>query len=117
MDRNNELSISIVPTEYSAFILEMRIEKASDYIYSTIRSRMPRFIWSLFIVFFGFATIVYTLFAVEKKREDKTVFFAWGVYSIIFGSLMIIESQVIQILIGKPEFYSSLKYALSLSET
>lgn len=104
----------MVPTEYSAFILEMRIEKSSDYIYSIIRSRMPRFIWSLFIVFFGISTIVYTMFAVERKREDKTVFFAWGSYSIIFGLLLTIESQVIQILIGRPEFFSTLKYALAL---
>ncbi len=113
-DKYNELSISIIPTEYSAFILDMRIEKASDYVYNTIRSRMPRFIWSLFIVFFGFAMIIYTLFAVERKREEKTLFYAWGSYSIIFGSLLTIESQVIQILIGKPEFLSSLKYALAL---
>ena len=114
MDRYNEISISIVPTEYSAFILEMRIEKSSDYIYSTIRSRMPRFIWSIFIIFFGIATIAYTLFAVEKKREDKTAFFAWGFHSIILGLLLTTESQVIQILVGKPEFLSSLKYALAL---
>ena len=75
-DRYNEISISIVPTEYSAFILEMRIEKSSDYILSTIRARMPMFIWSIFIIFFGIATIVYTFFAVGKKREDKTAFFA-----------------------------------------
>lgn len=114
MDKYNEISIAMVPTEYSAFILEMRIEKSSDYIYSIIRSRMPRFIWSLFIVFFGISTIVYTLFAVERKREEKTVFFAWGFYSIIFGLLLTIESQVIQILIGKPELFSTVKYALAL---
>ncbi len=113
-DKHNEISISIVPAEYSAFILEMRIEKASDFILSAVRSRMPRFIWSAFIVFFGLATIVYTLFAVEKRREDKTVFYAWGLYSIIFGLLLTTESQVIQILTGKPEFWSSLKYALAL---
>ena len=114
MDKYNEISIAMVPTEYSAFILEMRIEKSSDYVYSIIRSRMPRFIWSLFIVFFGISTIVYTLFAVERKREEKTVFFAWGFYSIIFGLLLTIESQVIQILIGKPELFSTIKYALAL---
>ncbi len=114
MDRYNEISISIVPSEYSAFILEMRLEKSSDYIYDTIRSRMPRFIWSIFIVFFGISTIVYTLFAVEKAREDKTALYAWGAYSIIFGFLLTIECQVIQILTGKPELLSSLKYALSL---
>ena len=114
MDKYNEISISMVPTEYSAFILDMRIEKSSDYIYSIIRSRMPRFMWSLFIVFFGISTIVYTMFAVERKREDKTVFFAWGLYSIIFGLLLTIESQIIQILIGRPEFFSTLKYALAL---
>ncbi|MCR5418508.1 MAG: GGDEF domain-containing protein [Lachnospiraceae bacterium] len=114
MDRYNEISISMVPTEYSAFILEMRIEKASDYIYSTIRSRMPRFIWSVFIIFFGFATIVYSLFAVEKKREEKTLLYAWGAYSIIIGTLLTIESMVIQILTGRPELLSSIKYALAL---
>lgn len=114
MDKYNEISIAMVPTEYSAFILEMRIEKSSDYIYSIIRSRMPRFLWSVFIVFFGISTIVYTLFAVERKREEKTVFFAWGFYSIIFGLLLTIESQVIQILIGKPELFSTVKYALAL---
>ena len=113
-DRYNEISISIVPTEYSAFILEMRIEKSSDYILSTIRARMPMFIWSIFIIFFGIATIVYTFFAVGKKREDKTAFFAWGCHSIILGLLLTIESQVIQILIGRPEFLSSLKYAMAL---
>lgn len=113
-DKYNEISISMIPSEYSAFILEMRIEKASDYIFSTIRSRMPRFLISLFIVFYGFATIIYTLFAVEKKREEKTVLYAWGCFSIITGLSLTIEAQVIQILTGRPEFWSSLKYAMAL---
>ena len=104
--------MAITPTEYSAFILEMRIEKASDYIFHTIRTRMPRFLWSIFIVFFGLATILYTMFAVDKKREEKTVYYAWGIHSLIVGTLLTIESQVIQILTGHPEFINSLKYAL-----
>ncbi len=65
-------------------------------------------------MFFGFATVVYTLVAVEKPREEKTLFYAWGSYSIIFGGLLTIESMVIQILTGRPEFLSSLKYALAV---
>lgn len=114
MDKYNEISMTITPTEYSAFILEMRIEKASDYIFSTIRSRMPRFLWSLFIVFFGLATIFYTKFAIDRKREEKTAFYAWGFHSLILGTILTIESQVIQILTGRPELINSLKYALAL---
>ncbi|MBR6316408.1 MAG: diguanylate cyclase [Lachnospiraceae bacterium] len=114
MDRHNEISISIIPTEYSAFILEMRIEKASQYIFSTVRSRMPRFMLSIFIIFFGLSTLVYTAFAVEKKREEKTVLYAWGWFTLITGTLLMIESQMIQILTGKPELMSSIKYALAL---
>ena len=114
MDKYNELSMAITPTEYSAFILEMRIEKASDYIFSTIRSRMPRFLLSIFIIFFGLATVFYTKFAIDRKREEKTVFYSWGFHSLILGTILTIESQVIQILTGRPEFINSLKYALAL---
>ena len=114
MDKYNEISIAITPTEYSAFILEMRIEKASDYIFSTIRSRMPRFLLSIFIIFFGLAIVFYTKFAIDRKREEKTVFYSWGFHSLILGTLLTIESQVIQILTGRPEFINSLKYALAL---
>ncbi|MDY6398801.1 MAG: GGDEF domain-containing protein [Treponema sp.] len=114
MDKYNEISIAITPREYSAFILEMRIEKASDYIFSTIRSRMPRFLLSIFIIFFGLAIVFYTKFAIDRKREEKTVFYSWGFHSLILGTLLTIESQVIQILTGRPEFINSLKYALAL---
>ncbi len=114
MDKYNEISMAITPTEYSAFILEMRIEKASDYIFSTIRSRMPRFLLSIFIIFFGVSTLFYTKFAIDRKREEKTAFYAWGFHSLILGTLLTIESQVIQILTGRPEFINSLKYALAL---
>ena len=114
MDKYNEISLAITPQEYSAFILEMRIEKASDYIFSTIRSRMPRFLWSIFIIFFGLAIVFYTKFAIDRKREEKTVFYSWGFHSLILGTLLTIESQVIQILTGRPEFINSLKYALAV---
>ena len=114
MDKYNEISMAITPTEYSAFILEMRIEKASDYILNAIRLRMPRFFWSLFIMFFGIGTILYTKFAIDKKREEKTVFYAWGVHSLVIGSLLTIECQVLQILTGQSEFINSFKYALAL---
>ena len=114
MDKYNEISIAITPTEYSAFILEMRIEKASDYIFSEIRTRLPRFLWSIFIVFFGFSILFYTMFALERKREEKTVYYAWGAQTLVIGTLLTVESQVMQILTGKPEFINSLKYALSL---
>ena len=114
MDKYNEISMAITPQEYSAFILEMRIEKASDYIFSTIRSRMPRFLLSIFIIFFGLSTLFYTKFAIDRKREEKTVFYSWGFHSLILGTLLTIESQVIQILTGRPEFINSLKYALAL---
>ena len=84
-DKYNELSISITPAEYSAFILDMRIEKASDYVYNAIRSRMPRFIWSLFILFFGLAMIIYTLFAVERKREFIFHYIRQSAYDRISG--------------------------------
>ncbi len=114
MDKYNELSIAITPTEYSAFILEMRIEKASDYIYSEIRTRLPRFLWSIFIVFFGLSILLYTQFAMERKREEKTVYYAWGAHALIVGTLLTVESQLLQILTGRPEFINSLKYALGL---
>jgi len=114
MDKYNELSIAITPTEYSAFILEMRIEKASDYIYSEIRARLPRFLWSIFIVFFGLSILLYTQFAMERKREEKTVYYAWGAHALVLGTLLTVETQLMQILTGKPEFINSLKYALSL---
>lgn len=33
----------------------MRLENAAEYVTSTVRSRMPMFIGSVFIVFYGFA--------------------------------------------------------------
>ena len=58
--------------------------------------------------------MVYTFFAVEKKREEKTVFFAWGAYSLTLGIVMIIETQLPQILTGRPEIFSALKYVMVL---
>ena len=113
-DKNNEIIFSITPADTAAFILAPRIQKISDFILHAIRSRLPRFIASLFIFFFGFATIVYTMFAMKTEREHKTVFYAWGSFSLIMGILLIIQSQVLQILTGRPEFYNTLKYALAL---
>ena len=73
-DENDEITLAITPADTSAFILAPRIQKISDYILHAIRSRILRFIASLFIFFFGFATIVYTMFALKTERENKTAF-------------------------------------------
>ena len=113
-DKENIITIEITPTEYSAFILDMRIQKTSEFILSTLRSRIPIFVESIFILFFGLATIIYTIFAIEEKRERKIPFYAWGAASLIIGILLVIQTQVLQILTGRPEFYSTLKYLLAL---
>lgn len=113
-DRSNVISMAITPTEYSAFVLEMRLENAAEYVTSTVRSRMPMFIGSVFIVFFGFAIIVYAMFDVGAKRERKNTLYAWGTVSLTTGLVLLIETQMIQILTGRPELWTTLKYALCL---
>ncbi len=113
-DKQSEISIAITPTEYSAFILQIRIQKASDFITGSIMSVMPRFIGSVFILFFGISIMVYTFFAVDDKRDTKVGLYAWGMFSVALGILLLIQSQMIQILTGRPEFWTTLKYALVL---
>ena len=113
-DENDEITLAITPADTSAFILAPRIQKISDFILHAVRSRIPRFIARLFIFFFGFATIIYTMFALKSEREYKTAFYAWGSFSLIIGALLIIQSQVLQILTGRPELFNTLKYALAL---
>ncbi len=113
-DIKNIIALAVTPTEVSAFVLDMRIQSTSDFILSTIRSRMLMLIESVVIMFFGLFTILYTFFAVENKREKKTVYYGWGTQVFVVGVLLIIQSQVIQILTGKPEFCNAIKYALVL---
>ncbi len=113
-DIENEITLSITPTEVSAFIIDMRIQDASDFILGTIRSRMLMLIESVVIMFFGLFTILYTAFAVENDRKKKTMVYAWGWQAFVVGVLLIIQTQVIQILTGKPEFCNAIKYMLGL---
>lgn len=113
-DKQGKIAIAITPTEYSAFILNMRIENEQRFVMGTVRSRMPMFIGSIFIVFFGFAIIVYTMFAVETKRERKYALYAWGALTLTTGFVLLIQTQMIQILTGRPELWTAMKYALCL---
>ena len=113
-NESDEISMAITPTEYSAFVLEMRVEDAAEFITATVLSRMPMFIGSIFIVFFGFAIIIYALFDVAAKRERKNTLYAWGAVSMTTGLILLIETQMIQILTGRPEFWTTIKYALCL---
>ncbi len=97
-DTANEITFVITPRETSALILDMRIQQTSDFILNTIRSRMDIFIQSVAIIFFGISTVLYTFFDIEKKREEKTLFYAWGAFSFLFGTMLAIETQVLQIL-------------------
>ncbi len=72
------------------------------------------FIGSVFILFFGFAIIVYAMFDVGTKRERKNTLYAWGAVSLTTGLVLLIETQMIQILTGRPELWTTLKYALCL---
>ncbi len=113
-DTGNEITLKVIPTETSAFIIDMRIQETSDFIYSAIRSRMGMLVGSFLIAFWGIAVILYTAFAEATKREEKTGKYALGAFCFILGLLLIIETQVIQILTGKPEIYSAIKYVLLL---
>ena len=113
-DKQNKIAIAITPTEFSAFIMNLRIENEQEFVMSTVRSRTPMFLASVFIVFFGFAIIIYTLFAVETKRERKYALYAWGALTLTTGLVLVIQTQMIQILTGQPELWTAMKYALCL---
>ncbi|MCR4741312.1 MAG: diguanylate cyclase [Treponema sp.] len=113
-DKESEITLVITPAEYSAFILDMRIQKSTDFLLSVLRPRLSLFVASLVIFFFGIAILVYTFFAIKREREGKIAMYAWGLFSLIIGTMLVIQSQVLQILTGKPEFFTTLKYALAL---
>lgn len=117
MIQDCEISLAVTPHETSAFLMDVRIQKTSEFILSTIRSRMWMFVQSIAIAFFGIATILYTFFAVNRRREDKTLLYAWGSLALILGLLLVLQTHVLQFLTGKPEFYNALKYALVLLVT
>ena len=116
-DKKHELTLIITPTETTAFLMNMKIQNTSSFIRETVHSRIGKLIKSLLIFFYGFAVIVYTMFAVNKKREEKSMLYAWGSFSICIGILTGIQSQVFQFLTGKPEFFNALKYILSVLMT
>ena len=113
-DKKHEVTFIITPTETTAFIMDMKLQNTSSFIRETIHSRLGMLIKSLFIFFYGFVVIVYTMFAVRKKREEKSELYAWGAFSICIGILTGIQSQVFQFLTGKPEFFNAVKYILSV---
>ena len=113
-DKKHEVTFIITPTETTAFIMDMKLGNTSSFIRETIHSRLGMLIKSLFIFFYGFVVIIYTMFAVRRKREEKSMLYAWGSFSICIGILTGIQSQVFQFLTGKPEFFNAVKYILSV---
>ncbi|MCR5537570.1 MAG: diguanylate cyclase [Succinivibrio sp.] len=113
-DLEHELRLEVTPAEASAFILDLRVQKTSDFLLSTIRSRIGMFVQSIIIVFFGIALMLYTFFSVVTTRRDRITFYSWGAFSVCVGLLLLIETQIFQFLTGKPELYNAFKYALIL---
>ncbi len=113
-DLGNEVTFVVTPTEVSAFIIDVRIQETSKFIYGTVRSRMFKLVSSFFIAFWGIVVIIYTFFADERSQESKTTLYASGANCFLVGILLIIETQVLQILSGRPELYSALKYVIVL---
>ena len=56
----------------------MKLGNTSSFIREAIYSRLGMLIKSLFIFFYGFVVIIYTMFAVRRKREEKSMLYAWG---------------------------------------
>ena len=106
--------ISLIPREISAFVMDIRLQKSAFFVLSNIRSRIGMFVESIFIVFFGIIGIVYTFFAVEANREYRRMYYAWGVFSFFLGVILLLQTQIFQMLTGKPEIYNAIKYSLGL---
>ncbi len=113
-DAGNVLHFYVDPAEHSAFLIHLRIQDSAQFISSTIYSRLLSFVLSLFITFFGFFTVLYTIFAFKGDRIAKTAYYAMGCFFFILGILLLIETQVIQILTGRPELSTTLKYVFML---
>ncbi len=113
-DIGNEVTFEVTPTEDTAFFSDMRIQLTSEYIYSILRPRMASLFASLTVLFFGLATFFYTFFSSDIKASRRTGYYSLAFFSIVAGMLLLIETQVIQILTGKPELLSALKYLLFL---
>ena len=110
--KGNEITFIITPTDEAAFILDMHIQHSSNYVLSVLSSRVPAFIASVMIQFFGLFVIFYTAFALNVKYDRKVPLYAWGTISIIVGILMVIQTQIMQALSGEPEFLNAFKYLL-----
>ncbi|MCR4587356.1 MAG: hypothetical protein K5682_03005, partial [Lachnospiraceae bacterium] len=113
-DLGKTLTFVNTPRSTNSFMIEMRLTKNHEYLYSVIRPRLTYFLESFFITFFGMATVLYTLFAAEKEKKEKTYYYAIGCTEIILGMILMIQSQLLQILTGKPEYFNVLKYALAV---
>lgn len=113
-DAGNTINMEITPRDFTAYMVNMSIDDASDYTFSIIRTRMPMFIASLVIVFWGLVYMLYNAFAIGRTRDEKVAAYAIGLICLFMGLILLIETQMIQILTGKPELYSTMKYMLVL---
>ena len=111
-DIGNEVSFEIIPMDVTASFMDVSIEESSSYVFSVFRSNLIEVLESLIIIFFGIATFIYTLLTPGIEKYQKTGHYALGAISIAAGFLFVLETRVIQILTGQPEFYTALSYLL-----
>ncbi len=78
----DKITFLITPSESTAFIMDMKLQDTSTFVRKTIHSRIPMLIKSLLILFYGIVVIVYTMFVIRKRRQDKTMLYVWGDFSI-----------------------------------
>ncbi|MCR4746213.1 MAG: GGDEF domain-containing protein [Lachnospiraceae bacterium] len=113
-DIGNEVSFEIIPTATTVCFTDVTIEESQSFVFSMLRSRIIAVVESLVIVFFGIATLLYTLLTPGIDEQRKTGHFALGALSIASGLLFVLETRVIQILTGQPELYTAMTYLLML---
>lgn len=113
-DSGNEVTLILKPTEVTAFIYDIRIQDTSVYNYSILRERWGKFLASIIVLAFGIVSIFYTLFTPGIEKNKKSSYYARDMFGIIAGILLLNETQVLQILTGKPELLTAIRYLLVL---
>ncbi|MCR5145324.1 MAG: GGDEF domain-containing protein [Lachnospiraceae bacterium] len=113
-DAGKEIVLMVTPLRATSFIIQAKIQDTSEYMRNSIMDRMPMFFTSFFIVIWGICIMLYTYFAVEMDADHRKAMCSFGIFSCVMGIILLIETQVFQILTGYSEIYTAIKNILTL---
>lgn len=97
----------------SGRILDIVISSNSTFNYLTFREKGLGFTFSWLIIFLGFVILIFN-FALQKENTYGYDLFSLGVSVILIGAWTLIESNILQMIIGMTDALRVLDYSLLL---